>query len=75
MCGVPDEARGQEVHAAVVAEPGAGLTSEAGIAGARERLAAYKYPRVVHLVADLPLGPCGKVLRRTLAERLAAAPR
>ena len=32
----------------------------------RERIAAYKYPRVVHLVDALPLGGSGKVLKREL---------
>jgi long-chain acyl-CoA synthetase len=33
---------------------------------AAERVAAYKYPRHVWLVAELPKGPTGKILRREL---------
>jgi long-chain acyl-CoA synthetase len=32
----------------------------------KDKLAAYKYPRRVEIVATLPLGPSGKVLKREL---------
>jgi len=32
----------------------------------KERLAAYKYPRVVSIIAELPKGPTGKILKREL---------
>ena len=70
--GLPDERRGEEVNAAVVVKPGEEVTAEDVIAFARERLAEYKYPRVVHIVDELPLGASGKVLRRALVERFAA---
>lgn len=70
--GVADERRGEEVHAAVVIKPGEDVSSEGIIAFARERLAEYKYPRVVHILAELPLGASGKVLRRSLVERFGA---
>jgi long-chain acyl-CoA synthetase len=67
--GVHDDERGQEVHAAVVpADPGA-FDTEQLIAFAREHLAAYKYPRVVHVLEALPLGASGKVLKRELVAR------
>jgi long-chain acyl-CoA synthetase len=68
--GVPDDVHGQEVHAAVVAR-GPEVTSESIIDFAREHLAAYKYPRQVHLVTDLPLGASGKVLKRKLVDSYA----
>jgi long-chain acyl-CoA synthetase len=34
---------------------------------ASAQLAAYKYPRVVRLLEELPLGPSGKILKRNLA--------
>ena len=40
----------------------------------RERLAAYKYPRLIDLTAELPLGPRGKVLKRELAARYTENP-
>jgi long-chain acyl-CoA synthetase len=33
----------------------------------KAKIAAYKFPRVVHVVDDLPLGPSGKVLKRELS--------
>ena len=64
--GVADAVRGQEVHAAVVAHEGATLDADEVIAFVRDRLAAYKYPRVVHVLPALPLGSSGKVLKRDL---------
>ena len=64
--GLPDEAHGQEVHAAVVLLDGHEATPEELVAFVQERIAAYKFPRVVHLVDALPLGGSGKVLKREL---------
>ena len=61
------------VAAYVTARPGATLTAEAVLAHAREHLAAYKAPRVVYLVDDLPRTRNGKVLRRALRPALARA--
>ncbi len=38
----------------------------------KERIASYKYPRRVEVVEALPLGPCGKILKRTLVKRFGA---
>ncbi|GIG40947.1 AMP-binding protein [Cellulomonas phragmiteti] len=70
--GVADEAHGQEVHAAVVLMPGRTATAQEIVDFTRERIAAYKYPRVVHLVGTLPLGGSGKVLKRELVEQYSA---
>jgi long-chain acyl-CoA synthetase len=64
--GVEDDEHGQEVHAAVIPADGSPFDDAQLIAYAREHLAAYKYPRVVHVVDALPLGPSGKVLKREL---------
>ncbi len=55
-----------------VPHDGASLTPEDVIAWSRERMAAYKYPRVVEIVAQLPKSPVGKILWRELQEREAA---
>jgi long-chain acyl-CoA synthetase len=74
VVGVPHAALGEEVVALVV--PGdAGADAEEVKAFVRERVAAYKYPRLVVLVDELPHGPSGKIQRReidrtTLAGRL-----
>ena len=55
---------GEEVGAAVALKPGASATPEELRAFARDKVAAYKYPRRVWLVDALPKGPTGKILRR-----------
>ena len=45
---------------------GATATPEELVDFTKAKIAAYKFPRVVHLVDDLPLGPSGKVLKREL---------
>jgi long-chain acyl-CoA synthetase len=64
VIGIPHEALGEEVGAAVALKPGASATPDELRAFARDRVAAYKYPRHVWLVDTLPKGPTGKVLRR-----------
>ncbi|MGW5731481.1 MULTISPECIES: long-chain-fatty-acid--CoA ligase [Streptomyces] len=68
VLGLPDEARGEEICAAVVLRPGAAATPEEIVAWAREHLGKHKYPRVVRLLDELPLGPSGKILKRELKE-------
>jgi long-chain acyl-CoA synthetase len=64
VIGIPDAVLGEEVGAAVALKPGASATPEELRAFARDRVAAYKYPRHVWLVDTLPKGPTGKILRR-----------
>ena len=64
VIGIPDAALGEEVGAAVALKPGASATPEELRLWARDRVAAYKYPRHVWLVDALPKGPTGKILRR-----------
>ncbi|KOX16360.1 AMP-dependent synthetase [Nocardiopsis sp. NRRL B-16309] len=71
VVGLPDEARGEEICAAVVLRPGAAATPEEIADWARERLGRHKYPRVVRLLTELPLGPSGKILKRELREACA----
>jgi len=72
--GVPHETHGQEIEAAVVLRPGSTVTPEELVAFVSDEIAAYKFPRVVHVVDALPLGPSGKILKRELVERFAAPP-
>jgi long-chain acyl-CoA synthetase len=64
VVGIPDDEHGEEVVALVVAAPDGALDPEAVKTFARARLAAYKYPRHVVLVSELPKGPTGKVSKR-----------
>ena len=64
VVGMADDDLGEEVGAAVALKPGATATPDELQAFVRERVAAYKYPRQVWLVDELPKGPTGKILRR-----------
>ena len=61
---MPDELLGEQVGAAVALRPGATVTPEEIVEWSKERIAAYKYPRRVWIVNELPKGPTGKILRR-----------
>ena len=64
--GITHPDLGEEVAAAVALKPGASADPEELKAWAKERVAAYKYPRHVWLVDALPKGPTGKILRRSV---------
>ncbi len=64
--GTPHEKHGQEIEAAVVLREGQQATEDELREFTKAKIAAYKFPRVVHLVDELPLGPSGKVLKREL---------
>ncbi len=68
VVGVRDERRGESVKAFIVLKDGMTATEEEIIAFSRERLAAYKAPRIIEFRDDLPKSIIGKVLRRTLRE-------
>jgi long-chain acyl-CoA synthetase len=63
VIGIPHDELGEDIGAAVKLKPGATATPADLRAFVRERVAAYKYPRQVWIVADLPKGPTGKILR------------
>jgi long-chain acyl-CoA synthetase len=66
VIGVPDDKVGEEVAAIVMLKPGAYATGDEITEFVKERMASYNYPRIVRIVADLPLGPTGKVLKRAI---------
>lgn len=70
VIGIPDERLGEEVQACVILRDGHACTEAELIAWAKERVAAYAYPRRVRFVEQLPLNPTGKVLKRVLRETL-----
>ena len=68
VIGKPDERLGEEVVAVVALREGASVSAEEIIAYCRERLAAYKYPREIRFMAELPKGPSGKILKAALRD-------
>jgi len=66
VVGVPHPELGEEVAAFVVLRPGASATTTELVTWCRARLAAFKVPRTVTLVPELPRSPTGKVLKRAL---------
>jgi long-chain acyl-CoA synthetase len=66
VLGVPHDEWGEEIGAACVPHEGEELTPEEVSEYVRERIAAYKYPRIVWFLDDLPKGPTGKILKREI---------
>jgi long-chain acyl-CoA synthetase len=63
---IPDEVRGELAKAYVILKPQAEVTSADLIAHCREHLAAYKVPRAIQFVAQVPMTASGKIMRRML---------
>jgi long-chain acyl-CoA synthetase len=66
--GVPDLYRGETVKAYVVVKTGESLTADEVIQFCREKLAAYKAPKIVEFIDALPKSAIGKILRREIKE-------
>ena len=64
--GAPDPVRGEQVRASVVLRQGGAATPEELVEFCRARMAGYKAPREVDLVAQIPKSPTGKILKRVL---------
>jgi long-chain acyl-CoA synthetase len=66
VVGVPHDEWGEEIGAAVVLHESEELVPEEVSAYVKERIAAYKYPRLVWFLDELPKGPTGKILKREI---------
>jgi long-chain acyl-CoA synthetase len=66
VVAVPDDQLGEEVGAAVALKEGQDVSTEELQAFVKDQVAAYKYPRKVWIVDDLPKGPTGKILKREI---------
>ncbi|MBX5441046.1 MAG: long-chain fatty acid--CoA ligase [Solirubrobacteraceae bacterium] len=66
VVGIPHPQLGEEVGAAVALKEGAQVTAEQLREYVREQVAAYKYPREIWFVDELPKGPTGKILKREI---------
>jgi long-chain acyl-CoA synthetase len=67
VVGIPDDKMGEEVGAAVALKDGEEATPDELRAYVKEQVAAYKYPRQIWIVDELPKGPTGKILKREVA--------
>ncbi|MBV9166497.1 MAG: long-chain fatty acid--CoA ligase [Solirubrobacterales bacterium] len=66
VVGLPHDELGEEVGAAVVLKEGAQTTAQELSEYVKGQVAAFKYPREVWFVEDLPKGPTGKILKREI---------
>jgi long-chain acyl-CoA synthetase len=66
VIGIPHDSLGEEVGAAVAVKPGAQVTESEIRDYVKANIAAYKYPRHVWFVDELPKGPTGKILKREI---------
>ncbi|HLJ03170.1 MAG TPA: long-chain fatty acid--CoA ligase [Solirubrobacteraceae bacterium] len=73
VIGIADQDLGEEVGACVALKPGAELTESELREFVKANVAAYKYPRVVWFVDELPKGPTGKILKRAIVAPVALA--
>jgi long-chain acyl-CoA synthetase len=66
VLGVPHASLGEEVAAAIALRPGAEVSEDELREFAKSRVAAYKYPRLIWFIDELPKGPTGKILKRAI---------
>jgi long-chain acyl-CoA synthetase len=66
VIGVPHDELGEEVGAAVVLKDGESVEADELGSYVKEQVAAYKYPRRIWFVDELPKGPTGKILKREI---------
>lgn len=69
VIGVPHDEYGEEIKAFVVPKEGRHIDPQQLIEWTRERIAAYKYPRVVEIVDSLPMSATGKILKKILRQQ------
>ena len=70
--GIADEYRGETIKAFVVPKEGEIVTEEDVIAFCKEKLAAYKAPKIIEFRTELPKSAVGKILRKVLRDEEAA---
>ena len=67
VVGVPHDELGEEIGAAVALKDGESVEADELRDFVKEQLAAYKYPRKIWFVDELPKGPTGKILKREIS--------
>jgi long-chain acyl-CoA synthetase len=66
--GIPHDYRGETVKAFVVTKAGEELTEQDVVSYCKENLAAYKVPKIIEFIDELPKSAVGKILRRKLKD-------
>lgn len=66
VVGIPHDSLGEEVGAAVSLKPGIEVAADELREFVKSQVAAYKYPRRIWFLDDLPKGPTGKLIRREI---------
>jgi len=66
VVGVPHQELGEEVGAAVALKEGESVEADELQKFVKDQVAAYKYPRHIWFVDELPKGPTGKILKREI---------
>ncbi len=66
VLGIPHPELGEEIAAAITLKPGAQASEDELRDFVKERVAPYKYPRVIWITAELPLTATGKILKREI---------
>ncbi len=74
VVGVPHAELGEEIGAAIALRPGSHATESELREFVKAKIAAYKYPRHVWIVDELPKGPTGKVLKRGIERPVVIEP-
>ncbi len=72
--GVPDPLYGEEVAAFIVLKDGMKVSEEDLIVHCQKELADYECPKTIRIVAEIPKGPTGKLLKRELARLYSTTP-
>ena len=66
VVGIPDVEHGEEIKAFIIVQPGQTLTEDELHGWCKQRMASYKYPRLIEFRDALPMTATGKVLKREL---------
>jgi len=66
VIGVPSAEMGEEIKACVVLKDGTNISEDELIDWTKERIAAYKYPRMISMMESLPTSATGKILKKEL---------
>jgi acyl-CoA synthetase (AMP-forming)/AMP-acid ligase II len=72
VVGIPDVRWGEAVHAFVIPSPGVSVAETELKSFCKEHLAAYKTPKVIHVVSELPKTGIGKIARRQVRDQVLA---